>query len=158
MGREILVVWAGRRQPDDWQRLCDEYRNRISRWASVRELPVKVRHTGEGAARLSAEGAALVAALPDPCWGVALDRRGKARSSEGLAGWLASRIEEWPHPIAFLIGSDLGLGAEARAAVRETVSFGPLTLPHQLARLVLYEQIYRALSIGAGMKYHRGSS
>ena len=157
MGREIIVVWAGRRQPDDWQQLCDEYRNRISRWARVRELPVKVRGGGEEAARLSAEGAALVAALPDPCWGVALDQRGKARSSTELAGWLAGRIEGWPHPIAFLIGSDLGLAAEARSAVRETISFGPLTLPHQLARLVLYEQLYRALSIGAGIKYHRGS-
>ncbi len=157
MGREILVVWAGRRQRDDWQRLCDDYRERLSRWARVRELPVKVRGGAESGNRLAAEGAALLAALPDPCWVVALDRRGKARSSTGLAGWLADRIEVWPHPIAFLIGSDLGLAPQVRAEARETISFGPLTLPHQLARVVLYEQLYRALSIEAGIKYHRGS-
>lgn len=155
MGREILIVWAGRRQRSDWQRLCDGYRERLARWARVRELPVKARGGAEAATRLVAEGAAQLAALPEPCWRVALDRRGKMRSSTALAAWLERRIEEWPHPIAFLLGSDLGLADEVRAAASETISFGPLTLPHQLARLVLYEQLYRALSIGAGIKYHR---
>ena len=155
MGREILVVWAGRHRQDDWQCLCDDYRGRLSRWAKVRELPVRVRGGAGGTARLAAEGAAQLAALPEPCWTVALDRRGKMRSSTELAAWLARRIEEWPHPVAFVVGSDLGLAREVRDSARETVSFGPLTLPHQLARLVLYEQLYRALSIGAGIKYHR---
>ncbi len=156
MGREILVVWAGRRQRDQWQTLCDDYRERLSRWASVRELPVRVRSGADGGARLAAEGSALLAALPEPCWLVALDRSGRARSSAELARWLAHRIEEWPHPIAFAVGSDLGLAGEVLDGARETLSFGPLTLPHQLARLVLYEQLYRALSIAAGIKYHRG--
>lgn len=156
MGREILIVWAGRRQQDDWQRLCDDYRGRIGRWAEVRELVVKAKGSGDDATRLAAEGAAQLAALPDPCWIVALDSRGKMRTSRQLAAWLERRIEEWPHPIAFLVGSDLGLAPEVRASSREIVSFGPATLPHQMARLVLYEQLYRALSIGAGIKYHRG--
>ncbi len=156
MGRELLIVWAGRRQPDAWQGLCDEYRGRLARWAEVRELPVKVRAAGEGAVRLAAEGTAQLAALPDPCWRVALDSRGKMRTSTELAGWLERRIERWPHPIAFLVGSDLGLSPKVRASAQETLSFGPLTLPHQLARVVLYEQLYRALSITAGIKYHRG--
>ncbi len=54
-----------------------------------------------------------------------------------------------------MIGSDLGLAEEVLRGVRESISLGPLTLPHELARLVLYEQLYRALSIGAGIKYHR---
>ncbi len=156
MGREILIVWAGRRQQDAWQGLCDDYRGRLSRWARVRELPVRARGGGEASARLAAEGAAQLAALPEPCWPVALDRRGEMRSSTELAAWLGRRIEEWPHPLAFLLGSDLGLAAEVRASARETLSFGPLTLPHHLARLVLYEQLYRALSINVGIKYHRG--
>lgn len=151
------MVWAGRHQPDAWQRLCDRYRERIGRWIDVRELPVRVRGRGEGAARLEAEAQALLAALPDPCWSVALDRRGRARASEELATWLSGRIESWPHPIAFLIGSDLGLAPRVLESARERLSFGPPTLPHQLARLVLYEQLYRALSLGAGIKYHRGA-
>ena len=158
MGREILIVWAGRRQQDDWKRLCDDYRVRLGRWAQVRELPVKVRSGATGPARLEAEGAALLAALPDPCWSVALDSRGKMRSSSELAAWLQRRIDEWPHAIAFLVGSDLGLARSALDSARETISFGPQTLPHQLARLVLLEQLYRALSIGAGIKYHREPS
>ena len=62
---------------------------------------------------------------------------------------------DWPHPIAFLLGSDLGLDDGVRAAAREQLSLGPLTLAHELARLVLYEQIYRGFCITAGIKYHR---
>jgi len=155
MGREILVVWAGRHQPDAWQSLCDDYRQRLSRWAVVRDVPVRSKGSGSDSARLTAEGAAQLAALPDPCWPVALDSGGKMRTSRQLATWLRGRIEEWPHPIAFLVGSDLGLAPAVREAAREGISFGPQTLPHQLARLVLFEQLYRALSIGAGIKYHR---
>ena len=86
---------------------------------------------------------------------IALDRRGKALSSLELAGRLETLREEWPHPVAFLLGSDLGLSKAVLQNARERLSFGPMTLPHELARLVLYEQLYRALSIRAGIKYHR---
>lgn len=97
----------------------------------------------------------MLASLPEPCWPVALDRRGRARSSEALARRLETVRREWPHPVAFLVGSDLGLAPSVSDACREAWSLGPLTLPHQLARLVLYEQLYRALSLAAGIKYHR---
>ncbi len=155
MARELLVVWAGRRRRDAWERLCGLYRERIERFSPVRELSVRVPGRASGRERRQAEGRALLAALPSPCWSVAVDRRGTARSSRELAAWLARRRDEWPHPIAFVIGSDVGLAADLMAAASDTLSFGPLTLPHELARLVLYEQLYRALSIGAGMKYHR---
>jgi 23S rRNA (pseudouridine1915-N3)-methyltransferase len=88
---------------------------------------------------------------------VALDRKGKMRSSLEMADWLGRLLEEWPHPIAFVIGSDLGLADSVRESARESLSFGPLTLPHELARLVLFEQVYRSLAIRAGIKYHRGA-
>ena len=96
-----------------------------------------------------------MAAVPDPAWVVALDRTGRGRSSEELAAWLARLRADWPHPVAFVIGSDLGLAKEVLENARERISLGPLTLPHELARLVLYEQLYRALCIEAGIKYHR---
>ena len=86
---------------------------------------------------------------------MALDRRGVQRSSEKFSDWLSQILTRWPHPVAFLIGSDLGLSESIGGHIRETISFGPMTLPHELARLLLYEQLYRALSIRAGMKYHR---
>ena len=155
MGRELLIVWAGRRRRDAWDRMCEPYRERIARQVPVSESIVRVAGAGEGRSRRRAEGRALLAGLPSPCWPVAVDRRGKARSSRALAGWLGERRREWPHAIAFVLGSDVGLSSEVLAAARDSLSFGPLTLPHELARLVLYEQLYRALSILAGMNYHR---
>ncbi len=155
MARELLILWAGRRRRDAWDRMCQPYRERIQRHLPIRESVVKVAGEGESRTRRQSEGRALLAGLPSPCWSVAVDRRGSARSSRELASWLGKLRREWPHPIAFLLGSDVGLSSELLAASRDSLSFGPLTLPHELARLVLYEQLYRALSILAGMNYHR---
>ncbi len=155
VGREFQILTVGRRQHRSWDVLCDGYRERIARHATVRERPLKVRGAGEGRARLEAEGRAILEALPDPCWTVALDRRGEMWSSRRLARELGRLRVEWSHPIAFLIGSDLGLDRAVLDSARARISFGRITLAHQLARLVLYEQLYRALSIEAGIKYHR---
>lgn len=155
MARELVIVWVGRHLRQPWDELCGDYRKRIGHRVAVREVQVKVRTGGDDASRLRAEGEALLAALPERCWTVALDRRGKGHSSPQLARWLTRRRTDWPHSLAFLIGSDLGLGEAVLKQARESISFGPMTLPHELARLVLYEQIYRALCIEAGIKYHR---
>ncbi len=156
MPRELVVAWVGRHRRDDWERLCAPYRERIGRYLPVREIAVLERAPGGERERAEREGNALLAALPDPHWLVALDRRGTVRTSEDLARWLAELIGRWPHALVFALGSDVGLGDATLAAARERLSLGSLTLPHELARLVLYEQLYRALSITAGMKYHRG--
>jgi 23S rRNA (pseudouridine1915-N3)-methyltransferase len=153
--RELVVLWAGRHQRSNWEEICASYRKRIARFGPVRDLPVRARAAAEDPQRLKAEGAALLAALPPSSWVFALDSRGEMLSSEQLAERLARLKGEWPHPIAFLIGSDLGLDRAVLESARAVVSFGPLTLSHELARVVLYEQLFRALSIEAGMSYHR---
>ncbi len=155
MAREYLIVWAGRHRRDVWESLCADYRQRMERWVPVRELAVKVKPTGDERSRLAAEGEALLAALPDPCWLVALDRRGNELSTLDLAARLAKVRRQWPHPVAFVIGSDLGLDRTVLDAARLRLSLSKLTLPHELARLLLHEQLYRVLSIDAGIKYHR---
>lgn len=159
MSREYLIVWAGRHRRDHFESLCAGYRERIVRALShtiaVRDLPVRSRRGGEDDARRRAEGEAQLAVLPDPCWTIALDSRGKTLSSPQLARELVRLREEWPHPVAFLLGSDLGLDDAVLAGARRVLSFGPMTLSHELARLVLYEQLYRALDIAAGGKYHK---
>ncbi len=154
MAREFLILWAGRHQRAPWEALCDDYRSRISRFAALRDQRIKVR-AGSDAARRRAEGKALLAALPEPCWTIALDAGGKMLSSEALAAEVRRLTDEWPHPVAFLIGSELGLDAEVGRRARRRLSLGPMILGHQLARLVLYEQLYRAISINRGIKYHR---
>jgi 23S rRNA (pseudouridine1915-N3)-methyltransferase len=155
MARELLIAWAGRHHRPGWEDLCSDYRRRIARMTPVRDLPVKAREAADDPRRLAAEGKALLAALPQPSWILALDRQGRVLSSEDLAAELARLRREWPHAVAFLIGSDLGLDPAVLAASRQVLSLGALTLSHELARLVLYEQVYRALSIDAGLGYHR---
>ena len=155
MARELVVVWAGRHQRSNWEDLCASYRKRIARFATVRDVPVRARADAEDPQRQRIEGAALLAALPPSAWIFALDSRGETLSSQQLAERLSRLKEEWPHPVAFLIGSDLGLDRAVLEASRAVLSFGPMTLSHELARLVLYEQLFRALSIEAGMSYHR---
>jgi 23S rRNA (pseudouridine1915-N3)-methyltransferase len=153
--RELVVVWAGRHQRSNWEEICASYRKRIARLATVRDVPVRARAAPDDPQRLKAEGAALLAAVPPSAWTFALDSRGEMLSSEQLAARLSRLKEEWPHPVAFLIGSDLGLDRAVLDGARAVLSFGPLTLSHELARVVLYEQLFRALSIEAGMSYHR---
>jgi 23S rRNA (pseudouridine1915-N3)-methyltransferase len=155
LSREYVIVWAGRHQRAAWDEICDRYRKRIARLTPVREVAVKVRGKGDGADRRRAEGEALLAAVPEPVWRVALDPGGRAMSSEALAAELARLKRDWPHPVAFLLGSDLGLAPEVLAAARTRLSLGPMTLSHELARVVLYEQLYRCASIDAGTGYHR---
>jgi 23S rRNA (pseudouridine1915-N3)-methyltransferase len=155
VGRDFLVVWAGRHQRPVWEQICADYRKRIGRLATVRDVPVKARSASDPR-RLGEEGRAILAALPASAWTIALDVAGDALSSQELARHLARLQDTWPHSVAFLIGSDLGLDPPVLTAARQRVSLSPLTLSHELARVVLYEQLFRALSIGAGMSYHRG--
>lgn len=155
MSRELVVLWAGRHRRSNWEEICDSYRRRIAHLAPIRDVPVRARVGADDPQRLRAEGQALLAALPPSAWSFALDSRGEALTSEQLAERLARLREEWPHPIAFLIGSDLGVDQAVLDGARAVLSLGPLTLSHELARVVLYEQLFRALSIEAGMSYHR---
>ena len=86
---------------------------------------------------------------------VALCVEGKQISSEELAEMLAQRAGSGAGDIAFVIGSSHGLDDRVKQAAKARISMGRITLPHQLARLVLTEQLYRACTINAGMKYHK---
>ena len=80
---------------------------------------------------------------------------GKAVSSEELADLIARQALSGAGDMAFVIGSSHGLSPQVKAAANAKISLGRITLPHQLARLVLTEQLYRAATINAGMKYHK---
>lgn len=155
MARELVIVWAGRHHRSGWEEICTTYRRRISHMATVRDLPVKAKAASEDPQRLRIEGQALLAALPRPSYPIALDSRGENVDSSQLAERLARIKTDWPHPVAFLIGSDLGLDRAVLDEARWVLSLGRLTLSHELARVVLYEQLYRTLTIEAGMSYHR---
>jgi 23S rRNA (pseudouridine1915-N3)-methyltransferase len=87
---------------------------------------------------------------------VLLDSRGESLSSEGLAVWLGARRDAGQQMIFFAIGPANGWSAQASQKAQATLSLGPMTLSHELARLVLAEQIYRAFTILSGHPYHTG--
>lgn len=155
MSRGLWVLWAGRHQRPEWENLCADYRRRLGRDPEVRDQMVKARCAAEDPARRRLETQALFAAAPPSAYTVALDPRGRQLSSDDMAAELNRLEVAWPHPVAFLIGSDLGLDPELISGARDTWSFGRMVFGHELARLVLYEQIYRALSQRRGIKYHR---
>lgn len=135
-----------------------EYRKRLSHDLPLElvEIPLGARGKGRDPARAIAdEGAAVLAALPKDVHVVALDGRGKPWSSEQLAEELA-RWRMSGRDLAVLIGGPDGHAAEALARADQRWSLGPLTLPHMLVRLIVAEQLYRAMSINAGHPYHRG--
>jgi 23S rRNA (pseudouridine1915-N3)-methyltransferase len=154
VARELVIAWVGRNDRGPYRELCDDYEGRIARFVPIREAVVRVKRV-EAARQREVEAEALLAAVPSQSLLVALDRQGRQRASVELAQWLERLQAQWPHPICFAVGSDLGLAPRILDRARESLSLGPLTLPHELARLVLVEQIYRALAIRHGIKYHR---
>jgi 23S rRNA (pseudouridine1915-N3)-methyltransferase len=115
----------------------------------VRETPLRGRSPDEV---LRDEGRRLAAALPDAGTVVALAIDGRESDSETFSGGLQRWLERGP--VAFVIGGSLGLADEVRRAADAELSLSRLTLPHQLARVVLAEQLFRALKIARRETYH----
>ena len=103
---------------------------------------------------IDAESRKLMAALRPDDWVVALDERGTQMSTRELAEWLGGRMQEG-RDLAFLIGGPDGFAAEVLARSNTSLALSRLTLPHALVRVVLAEQLYRAVSILTHHPYHR---
>ena len=144
---KIKVAWIGKTKEPAIQTLTDDYLKRISRYAEVVGLALK----DEAAVLSLARGERQ----RDRHKLVLLDTRGKQLSSEELADFLA-REQVSALPVLFAIGGADGFGDEARQQAGFVLSLGKMTLPHELARVVLVEQLYRALTILKNHPYHLG--
>jgi 23S rRNA (pseudouridine1915-N3)-methyltransferase len=107
-------------------------------------------------ARMAAEAALLSGATPDPSFSIVLDERGKSFSSDDFAQLFRRHLDQGTPSLAFLIGGPDGHAPETRRQAGLLLSFGPMTCPHRLARAMLAEQIYRAVTILVKHPYHRG--
>lgn len=139
-----------------------EYQKRLSAFCNfhIIELPeASIADKNASPAQiekaLEKEGAAILDTLRKGEYLAALCIEGRQISSEDLAGLIAERAGSGAGSIAFVIGSSHGLSERVKQAAGVKLSMGRITMPHQLARLVLTEQIYRAFSINAGLKYHK---
>ncbi len=137
---------------------CDDYLRRLRRYFPVEvvEVPEEDMNRRDRQEIVSAEAARLLKRIPDGAHVVLLDReQGKRYPSEVLAHKrLAPLALEGRSHVAFVLGGPLGVAPGVSKRADETWSFGPLTLPHALARIVLLEQLYRAVKIDRGEKYH----
>jgi 23S rRNA (pseudouridine1915-N3)-methyltransferase len=141
---EALLLAVGRLRPY-YREACDDYIRRISRYLKVRDAevreasraPTEEAQRGEEAERLRRH-------LRPGTTVVALARAGEPWSSEA-------------RPLAFVIGGSRGLAPDLIAGAAHRWSLGPLTLPHELARVVVAEQLYRGMTILRGEPYHKGS-
>jgi len=142
----IVVVAVGKVKERGLREAIDDYAKRVTRHFPLEEIEVK-----------DAPEPALLAALekkiPERAHLVALDQRGRSMDSEAFARWLGARASTGK--IAFLIGGADGLPRALAARANETLSLSPMTFPHRLARLVLFEQLYRAVTILRGEPYAR---
>lgn len=153
--REILLLWVGRRAGAAFESLAAAYRGRIERHVALTEVRVRPEAGREGdpARARAQEAERLREHLRPSDVLLALDEHGPQRTTLELAEWLRARLERGR--VVFLLGSDLGLDPRLLAA-GETLALSRLTLSHQLARVVLLEQLYRCLDLLAGGAYHRG--
>ena len=137
---------------------CEDYLKRLRRHFPVEVIEVAEEDMNRRSRQevLSSEAGRLLKRIPDGAHVVLLDREtGKQYSSEELAGKrLVPLALEGRSYVAFVLGGALGVAPEVSDRADETWSFGPLTLPHALARVVLLEQLYRAVKIDRGEKYH----
>jgi 23S rRNA (pseudouridine1915-N3)-methyltransferase len=142
--------WVGTGIADYARRLGPELRLQIE------ELALARRSTGGDTARAVAdEGRRMMIAIHPDEFVVALEVRGKVFSTEELSKWLGQRLQDG-RDVTLLIGGPDGLAAACRKRADLHWSLSPLTLPHALVRIVIVEQLYRALSILKGHPYHRG--
>ena len=151
------LIAAGTRLPDWVNAGFLEYQKRLRAplVLELEEIPVATRRAGENPQRAVArEGANMLAALGPKDHVVALEVSGTQRSTEAVSVWLAERLRA-AKPLALLIGGPDGLAPECIERADESWSLSPLTLPHALVRIVVAEQLYRAMSLLAGHPYHR---
>jgi 23S rRNA (pseudouridine1915-N3)-methyltransferase len=158
----LLIAAIGKLKQGPERDLFAHYRARAEAqgkalgFAPVALIEIPESKASSAALRMQAEADLLLAKIPEGYRLVALDRSGEAISSEGFAGKLAKLRDGGSSGAAFLVGGADGLGRDALSRAGMRLSLGPMTLPHGLARIVLAEQLYRAMTILAGHPYHRG--
>lgn len=154
----ITVVAVGKLKEKFWAAACDEYLKRLRPYAKVvvTEIPdVDPARAGGVEAAREREGAGILAAVPEEARAVLMAIEGTQRSSVAFSRHLDEVALRGESDLAFIIGGSDGVSDAVRARADETFSFGPITLPHNLARVVLLEQIYRAFKISRGEPYHK---
>jgi 23S rRNA (pseudouridine1915-N3)-methyltransferase len=167
---KIKIAWVGKTKEPAIQSLTDEYLKRISRYVPVeglalrdegalldlcgRAAPAKGGKSSLGRSNSGKSNSGKTSGGKSTL--VLMDLRGKQFSSEEFARFLGEYQDRNPLPLVFAVGPADGFSEAARGAAQHTISLGKMTLAHELARVVLLEQVYRAFTILKGHPYHSG--
>ncbi|MBP7992252.1 MAG: 23S rRNA (pseudouridine(1915)-N(3))-methyltransferase RlmH [Candidatus Magasanikbacteria bacterium] len=152
----IKVVVVGKFKEKYWLEAETEYKKRLTPYAkiSVLELPdTAFKNEGDRERIRTLESEKIKNAIPENAFIIALTETGKKFDSIVLAKWLDD-VSQSGQQLVFVIGGPLGLDRTFLKSVPATLSLSDLTFPHQLARVVLIEQLYRAATINSGKQYH----
>ena len=156
----IRIICVGKFKEKYWEAASAEYMKRLGAYCSISVTEVKEEKLPAHASRadeenvITKEGKSILDRIGPGDYVIVLDIGGRELSSEDLAAKIAE-ISFTSSTIDFIIGGSLGLSREVKSRAALKLSFGRITLPHQLARIVLLEQIYRAFKINAGETYHK---
>ncbi len=159
--KSVTVLCVGKLKEAYWRDAVAEYQKRLSAFCrfEIVELDECRLPEDPSAAQiekaLETEGKAILAKIPAGAAVIPLCIEGKPLSSPELSDRLQRWAVEGRSKFVFIIGSSFGLSPEVKAAATYRLSMSPMTFPHQLARVMLCEQIYRAMQIEAGGKYHK---
>jgi 23S rRNA (pseudouridine1915-N3)-methyltransferase len=153
---KIKIAWIGKTKEPAIQALTDEYLQRISRYVQVEGTALRDETALLSLCGRSASGRRGKSSADGYSTLVVMDSHGKEFSSEKFAQFIGNYQESNPRPLVFAVGGADGFTEQTRAAAQFTLSLGKITLAHELARVVLLEQIYRAFTILKGHPYHRG--
>lgn len=159
MGFTLIAVGKLREKP--YRAMADEYLKRLSRYVKVEEVELPdLPEPADASPALEKqvkdrEGEAILAKIRPGDYVIALTIPGKQWDSPGLSRHLSTLMDRGSSAITLVIGGSLGLCDAVLARANEQLSMSPMTFPHQLARVMLLEQLYRAMKIRAGERYHK---
>lgn len=155
---KLSVIWPASSSEKDFAEAIDRYLKRIRHFYPIEVVEVPAergRQTQSDAATIRSQSSRLVAAIPARGTVVVLDERGQMLDSLKFARWLERLTIDSPHGIHFVIGGDVGFDDTVRNRADKVLSLSAMTLPHQVARVVLLEQIYRACTLIRNIRYHK---
>ena len=157
---QVRLVAVGGLKERFWREAVAEYAKRLSRYCRLEIIEVEdeaaPEHLSEAQAQqvLAVEGQRIAKRLDHAGHVILLDIHGQQLDSPGIAARLEA-LAMYPGRVALVIGGSLGVSGDIKAMAQEQWSFSPLTFPHQLARVMLLEQLYRGFRIGRGEPYHK---
>lgn len=153
---KLYIIAVGHKMPDWVESGFKEYTKRMPREAAVELIELKPgQRSGSSVERaMETERDRILAALPDGCRKIILDERGAAWTTMKLAEKLAAWQQDG-RDVAFVIGGADGLHADVKRQADDLIQLSALTMPHGMVRVLLAEQLYRAVAINQGHPYHR---